>query len=62
MIIPAEHFDPEATLNAIEAERATALYGVPTMFIAQLEHPTFAGRDLKSLRTGVMAGSPCPSN
>jgi fatty-acyl-CoA synthase len=60
MIIPAEHFDPEATLNAIESERATALYGVPTMYIAQLEHPTFAGRDLKSLRTGVMAGSPCP--
>jgi fatty-acyl-CoA synthase len=60
MIVPAEHFDPEATLNAIESERATTLYGVPTMFIAQLEHPTFAGRDLKSLRTGVMAGSPCP--
>ena len=58
--IPAEYFDPEATLNAIESERATAVYGVPTMFIAQLEHPTFAGRDLKSLRTGVMAGSPCP--
>jgi fatty-acyl-CoA synthase len=60
MIIPAEHFDPEATLNAIESERATAVYGVPTMYIAQLEHPTFAGRDLKSLRTGVMSGSPCP--
>jgi fatty-acyl-CoA synthase len=60
MIIPAEHFDPEATLNAIESERATTLYGVPTMFIAQLEHATFADRDLKSLRTGVMAGSPCP--
>jgi fatty-acyl-CoA synthase len=60
MIIPAQHFDPEATLNAIESERATTIYGVPTMFIAQLEHPTFAGRDLKSLRTGIMAGSPCP--
>ncbi len=60
MIIPAEHFDPEATLTAIESERATAVYGVPTMYIAQLEHPTFAGRDLKSLRTGVMSGSPCP--
>jgi fatty-acyl-CoA synthase len=60
MIVPAEHFDPEATLNAIESERATTLYGVPTMFIAQLEHPTFPGHDLKSLRTGVMAGSPCP--
>jgi fatty-acyl-CoA synthase len=60
MIIPAEHFDPEATLSAIESERATAVYGVPTMYIAQLEHPTFAGRDLRSLRTGVMSGSPCP--
>jgi fatty-acyl-CoA synthase len=60
MIIPAQHFDPEATLNSIESERATTIYGVPTMFIAQLEHPTFAGRDLKSLRTGIMAGSPCP--
>ena len=60
MIIPAQHFDPEATLNAIESERATTIYGVPTMFIAQLEHPSFASRDLKSLRTGIMAGSPCP--
>jgi fatty-acyl-CoA synthase len=60
MIIPAQHFDPEATLNAIESERATTIYGVPTMFIAQLEHPSFADRDLKSLRTGIMAGSPCP--
>ncbi|MCA9071559.1 MAG: AMP-binding protein, partial [Planctomycetaceae bacterium] len=60
MIVPAEHFDPLATLNAIEQERATAIYGVPTMFIAQLEHPTFAGRNLTSLRTGIMAGSPCP--
>jgi fatty-acyl-CoA synthase len=60
MVVPAEYFDPEATLSAIESERATAVYGVPTMYIAQLEHPTFAGRDLKSLRTGVMSGSPCP--
>lgn len=60
MIVPAEYFDPLATLDAIEQERATSIYGVPTMFIAQLEHPTFAGRDLASLRTGIMAGSPCP--
>jgi fatty-acyl-CoA synthase len=60
MIVPAEYFDPLATLDAIEQERATSLYGVPTMFIAQLEHPTFSGRDLTSLRTGIMAGSPCP--
>ncbi len=60
MIVPAEYFDPLATLDGIEQERATSLYGVPTMFIAQLEHPTFAGRDLSSLRTGIMAGSPCP--
>ncbi len=60
MIIPHEHFQPEATLIAIEKERATAIYGVPTMFIAMLDHPTFAGRDMSSLRTGVMAGSPCP--
>ncbi len=60
MIVPAESFDAVATLNAIEAERATALYGVPTMFIAQLHEPSRAGRDLSSLRTGIMAGSPCP--
>ena len=60
LIVPAEYFDAEATLNAIESERATSIYGVPTMFIALLEHPTFAGRDLSSLRTGIMAGSPCP--
>jgi len=60
MIVPAEYFDPLATLDAIEDERATAIYGVPTMFISQLEHATFAGRDLSSLRTGIMAGSPCP--
>jgi len=60
IVVPAEHFDAKATLTAIEAERATAIYSVPTMFIAQLEHETFAGRDLSSLRTGIMAGSPCP--
>ncbi len=60
VIFPAPAFDPEATLRAIEAERATALYGVPTMFIAELGHPEFASFDLTSLRTGIMAGSPCP--
>jgi fatty-acyl-CoA synthase len=60
MVIPAESFDPLATLQAVQAERCTALYGVPTMFIAELQHPRFAEFDLHSLRTGVMAGSPCP--
>ncbi|MBN9091437.1 MAG: AMP-binding protein [Reyranella sp.] len=60
MVYPAEAFDPLATLTAIAEERCTALYGVPTMFIAQLDHPQFAKFDLKSLRTGIMAGSPCP--
>jgi fatty-acyl-CoA synthase len=60
MVVPAESFNAEATLDAIEKERATSLYGVPTMFIAQLQDPTLPGRDLKSLRTGIMAGSPCP--
>ena len=60
MIYPAEAFDPLATLQAVSEERCTALYGVPTMFIAQLDHPEFAKFDLKSLRTGIMAGSPCP--
>ena len=60
MIAPAESFDPQATLAAIESERATVLYGVPTMFIAQLQHDSFAARDLSSLRTGIMSGSPCP--
>jgi fatty-acyl-CoA synthase len=60
MIVPAESFDPCATLSAIESERATVLYGVPTMFIAQLQHESFAKRDLSSLRTGIMSGSPCP--
>jgi fatty-acyl-CoA synthase len=60
MVIPAPAFDPEATLAAVAAERCTSLYGVPTMFIAQLGHPRFADYDLDSLRTGIMAGSPCP--
>ena len=60
LLVPTEYFDPEATLEAIEAEQATSLYGVPTMFIAQLERPTFKDHDLSSLRTGIMAGSPCP--
>lgn len=60
MIFPQETFQADATLEAIEAERCTAIYGVPTMFIAQLEHPTFPQRDTSSLRTGIMAGSPCP--
>ena len=60
MIIPGEYFQPTDTLAAIEAERATALYGVPTMFIAQLEDPSLSQRNLSSLRTGIMAGSPCP--
>lgn len=60
MVYPSEAFDPLATLQAVAEERCTALYGVPTMFIAQLDHPDFAKFDLKSLRTGIMAGSPCP--
>jgi fatty-acyl-CoA synthase len=60
MIIPSARFDARATLEAIEAERATVVYGVPAMFIAELEHPDFRRFDLTSLRTGIMAGSPCP--
>jgi fatty-acyl-CoA synthase len=60
MVIPARHFDPLATLEAVEQERCTAVYGVPTMFIAELDHPEFSRFDLRSLRTGIMAGSPCP--
>ena len=60
MVIPAPYFVPLATLEAVEEERCTALYGVPTMFIAELEHPEFSRFDLCSLRTGIMAGSPCP--
>jgi fatty-acyl-CoA synthase len=60
MVYPADTFDPRATLEACANERCTSLYGVPTMFIAQLDHPDFDGFDLSSLRTGIMAGSPCP--
>jgi fatty-acyl-CoA synthase len=60
LILPGPQFDPRATLEAVQRERATALYGVPTMFIAELTHPDFAQFDLSSLRTGVMAGAPCP--
>jgi fatty-acyl-CoA synthase len=60
MVYSSEGFDPLATLETVEAERCTALYGVPTMFIAQLDHPEFPRFDLSSLRTGIMAGSPCP--
>jgi fatty-acyl-CoA synthase len=60
MVIPAPAFDPAATLSAVAAERCTSLYGVPTMFIAELALPGFADYDLTSLRTGIMAGSPCP--
>ncbi len=60
MVVPAPAFEPGAVLEAVEQERCTSLYGVPTMFIAELDHPDFAAYDLTSLRTGIMAGSPCP--
>ncbi len=60
MVYPGEGFDPLATLETVAAERCTGLHGVPTMFIAELDHPEFARFDLTSLRTGIMAGSPCP--
>ena len=60
MVIPAPSFDPKATLEAVQQERCTSLYGVPTMFIAELNLPDFASYDLSTLRTGIMAGSPCP--
>jgi fatty-acyl-CoA synthase len=60
MVYPSEGFDPLATLEILHAERCTAVYGVPTMFIAEMDHPDFAKFDLSSLRTGMMAGSPCP--
>jgi fatty-acyl-CoA synthase len=60
MVYPGEGFDPLVTLQTIAQEKCTALYGVPTMFIAELDHPEFSGFDLKSLRTGIMAGAPCP--
>lgn len=60
IVVPSTSFDPEATLAAIESERCTSLYGVPTMFIAELDHPNFSKYDLSSLRTGIMSGAPCP--
>ena len=60
VVLPAEAFEPGAVLEAVQAESCTALYGVPTMFIAELDHPDFDRFDLTSLRTGIMAGSPCP--
>jgi fatty-acyl-CoA synthase len=60
MVIPAPAFEPAATLDAVARERCTSLYGVPTMFIAELADPSFDSHDLSSLRTGIMAGSPCP--
>jgi fatty-acyl-CoA synthase len=60
VVLPGEAFEPGAVLDAVQAERCTVLYGVPTMFIAELDHPEFESYDLMSLRTGIMAGSPCP--
>jgi len=60
IVVPAESFDPLAVLTAVQAERCTSLYGVPTMFIGELDHPRFAEFGLSSLRTGIMAGAPCP--
>ena len=60
MVVPAEGFDPAVTMETVQRERCTSLYGVPTMFIAELEHPRFKEFDFSSLRTGIMAGSPCP--
>jgi fatty-acyl-CoA synthase len=60
MVIPNDAFDPQTVLATVQEERCTSLYGVPTMFIAELGHPDFDSYDLSSLRTGVMAGSPCP--
>jgi len=60
MVLPAPHFSPAATLEAVAKEKCTALHGVPTMFVAELDHPDFAKFDLSSLRTGIMAGAPCP--
>ncbi|MGD9602156.1 MAG: AMP-binding protein [Gammaproteobacteria bacterium] len=60
MVFPADAFEPKSVLEAVSAERCTALHGVPTMFIAELDHPDFGTYDLTSLRTGIMAGAPCP--
>jgi fatty-acyl-CoA synthase len=61
MVFPGESFEPKAVLETVQAERCTGLHGVPTMFITLLDHPDFAGYDLSTLRTGIMAGSPCPA-
>ncbi|WP_170206396.1 AMP-binding protein [Halopolyspora algeriensis] len=61
MVVPSEGFDPATALSAVATERCTSLYGVPTMFIAELDLPDFDSYDLSSLRTGIMAGSPCPT-
>lgn len=60
MVIPGETFDPDTTMATVQKEKCTSLYGVPTMFIAELEHPNFINYDFSTLRTGIMAGSPCP--
>ncbi len=60
IVLPCEHFDAQQVLQGIQAERCTAVHGVPTMFIAMLEHPQFGDYDIASLRTGIMAGAPCP--
>jgi fatty-acyl-CoA synthase len=60
MVVPAESYEPLAVLETVQAERCTSLYGVPTMFIGELDHPRFDDFDFSSLRTGIMAGSPCP--
>jgi fatty-acyl-CoA synthase len=60
LVIPSEHFDPLQVLKSVSAERCTGLHGVPTMFIAELNHPDFTSYDMSSLRTGIMAGAPCP--
>jgi fatty-acyl-CoA synthase len=62
MILPAEYFDPLRTLQAVQKEKCTALHGVPTMFITELDHPEFENFDVSTLRTGIMAGAPCPIN
>src|SRR5215469_2100789 len=62
MVFPGEGFDAEATLAAVARYKCTALHGVPTMFIAQLDHPNFANYDTSTLRTGIMAGAPCPTD
>src|SRR2546430_4659573 len=60
MVIPAEAFDPVLTMETVQQEKCTSLYGVPTMFIGELEHARFEEFDFSTLRTGIMAGSPCP--